>query len=114
MLLLRSSLAKIIIFKETTCLHSFTYFFFFYFQSGGVYDELGDDRLTFATTNTVNDVVVSGVTPVTTVLTPAGESFYPTTIRGQYSIAPATIIANGHQKTYHTVVNVAPPQPKKF
>lgn len=83
-------------------------------QSRGVYDDLGDDRLTFATTSTVNDVVVSGVTPVTTVLTTGAESFYPATIRGQYSIAPATTIVNGHQKTYHTIVNVAPPQPKNL
>ena len=41
------------------------------------------------------------------------ESFYPAsaTIRGQYSIAPATTIINGHPKTYHTIVNVSH-QPK--
>merc|ERR1712110_1030508 len=84
-------------------------------QSRGVYDDLGDDRLTFGATSTVNDVVVSGVAPVTTQLVTTGaESFYPATIRGQYSIAPATTIVNGHQKTYHTIVNVAPAQPKNL
>lgn len=38
----------------------------FSLQSRGVYDDLGDDRLTFGATSTVNDVVVSGVAPVTT------------------------------------------------
>merc|ERR1711981_953921 len=79
----------------------------------GVYDDLGDDRLNFGTPNGVNDVIVTapagGVSMVTS------ESFYPSaTIRGQYSIAPATTIVNGHQKTYHTIVNVAPPQPKNL
>jgi hypothetical protein len=84
-------------------------------QSRGVYDDLGDDRLTFGATSTVNDVVVSGAVPVTTQLVTTGaESFYPTTIRGQYSIAPATTIVNGHQKTYHTIVNVAPAHPKNL
>jgi len=84
-------------------------------QSGGVYDDLGDDRLAFsgqATTRAVNDVVVT--TPVTLPTTQlvTSESFYPSaTIRGQYSITPATTIVNGHQKTYHTIVNVAQ-QPK--
>lgn len=74
----------------------------------GVYDDLGDDRLNFGTPNGVNDVVVT--TPVVSMVT--SESFYPTaTIRGQYSIAPATTIVNGHAKTYHTIVNVAQ-QPK--
>ena len=94
------------------CIHILTEFLYFIFQSGGVYDDLGDDRLTFGSTSTVNDVVVSGATPV--MVTTGAESFYPTTIRGQYSIAPATTIVNGHQKTYHTIVNVAPPQPKNL
>lgn len=51
-------------------------------------------------------VVTAGPVMVTS------ESFYPSaTIRGQYSIAPATTIVNGHPKTYHTIVNVAQ-QPK--
>merc|ERR1712241_729968 len=84
-------------------------------QSRGVYDDLGDDRLTFGAISTVNDVVVSGVAPVTAQLVTTGaESFYPATIRGQYSIAPATTIVNGHQKPYHTIVNVAPAQPKNL
>merc|ERR1712001_611350 len=33
-------------------------------QSRGVYDDVGDDRLTFGSTSTVNDVVVYGATPV--------------------------------------------------
>lgn len=74
----------------------------------GVYDDLGDDRLNFGTPNGVNDVVVTA--PVVSMVT--SESFYPSaTIRGQYSIAPATTIVNGHAKTYHTIVNVAQ-QPK--
>lgn len=77
-------------------------------QSGGVYDDLGDDRLNFGTTNGVNDVIVTA--PAVSMVT--SESFYPSaTIRGQYSIAPATTIVNGHPKTYHTIVNVAQ-QPK--
>ena len=81
------------------------------FQSG-VYDDLGDDRLSF-TSNAVNDVVVSSPVVSTTHLM-TSESFYPSgaTIRGQYSIAPATTIVNGHTKTYHTIVNVTQ-QPKK-
>jgi hypothetical protein len=79
----------------------------------GVYDELGDDRLNFGTPNGVNDVIVTApanprsgnVSMVTS------ESFYPASIRGQYSIAPATTIVNGHPKTYHTIVNVSH-QPK--
>lgn len=79
---------------------------FVFFQSGGVYDDLGEDRLTFGS----NDVVVSGVTS-TQLVTSGSESFYPAaTIRGQYSIAPATTMVNGHQKTYHTIVNVHHPQ----
>jgi len=75
-------------------------------QSGGVYEDLGDDRLNFGTANGVNDVVVTA--PVVTMVT--SESFYPSaTIRGQYSIAPATTIVNGHPKTYHTIVNVSQP-----
>ena len=82
---------------------------YFDLQSG-VYDDLGDDRLNFGTPNGVNDVIVTapagGVSMVTS------ESFYPSaTIRGQYSIAPATTIVNGHPKTYHTIVNVSH-QPK--
>jgi len=76
----------------------------------GVYDDLGDDRLNFGTPNGVNDVIVSATPTVSMVTT---ESFYPNTatIRGQYSIAPATTIVNGHPKTYHTIVNVTQ-QPK--
>ena len=52
------------------CLHSThsipIFMYFFFLQSRGVYDDLGDDRLTFGATGTVNDVVVSGVAPVTT------------------------------------------------
>jgi len=89
-------------------------------QSGGVYDDLGDDRLAFGSaTGTVTDVVVTAAPhsvttlPATTQLV-TSESFYPSaTIRGQYSIAPATTIVNGHQKTYHTIVNVAQ-QPKNI
>jgi len=69
-------------------------------------------------TGTVTDVVVTAPHSVTTL--PAttqlvtSESFYPSaTIRGQYSIAPATTIVNGHPKTYHTIVNVAQ-QPKNI
>lgn len=78
----------------------------------GVYDDLGDDRLSY-TSSTVNDVVVSSPVVSTTHMM-TSESFYPsgTTIRGQYSIAPATTIVNGHTKTYHTIVNVTQ-QPKK-
>merc|ERR1712156_1212806 len=69
----------------------------------GVYDDLGDDRLSY-TSSAVNDVVVSSPVVSTTHMM-ASESFYPsgTTIRGQYSIAPATTIVNGHTKTYHTI-----------
>jgi len=81
-------------------------------HSSGVYDDLGDDRLSY-TSSAVNDVVVSSPVVSTTHMM-TSESFYPsgTTIRGQYSIAPATTIVNGHTKTYHTIVNVTQ-QPKK-
>jgi hypothetical protein len=75
-----------------------------------VYEDLGDDRLNFSPA-TISDVVVSGQTPNAQLMgnTTNGESFYPATatIRGQYSIAAATTMVNGHQKTYHTIVNVA-------
>jgi len=79
----------------------------------GVYDELGDDRLNFGTPNGVNDVIVNAPTNPRGVTMVTSESFYPAsaTIRGQYSIAPATTIVNGHPKTYHTIVNVSH-QPK--
>jgi len=81
----------------------------------GVYDELGDDRLNFGTPNGVNDVIVTAPANLRggNVSMVTSESFYPAsaTIRGQYSIAPATTIVNGHPKTYHTIVNVSH-QPK--
>lgn len=80
----------------------------------GVYDDLGDDRLNFGTPNGVNDVIVTAASaPNGGVSMVTSESFYPAsaTIRGQYSIAPATTIINGHPKTYHTIVNVSH-QPK--
>merc|ERR1712203_1106525 len=81
----------------------------------GVYDDLGDDRLNFGTPNGVNDVIVTAASaPNGGVSMVTSESFYPAsaTIRGHYSIAPATTIINGHPKTYHTIVNVSH-QPKK-
>ena len=87
--------------------------FLFTLQSG-VYDDLGDDRLNFGTPNGVNDVIVTAASaPNGGVSMVTSESFYPAsaTIRGQYSIAPATTIINGHPKTYHTIVNVSH-QPK--
>ena len=84
------------------------------FLQSGVYDDLGDDRLNFGTPNGVNDVIVTAASaPNGGVSMVTSESFYPAsaTIRGQYSIAPATTIINGHPKTYHTIVNVSH-QPK--
>ena len=87
---------------------------FLYNLQSGVYDDLGDDRLNFGTPNGVNDVIVTAASaPNGGVSMVTSESFYPAsaTIRGQYSIAPATTIINGHPKTYHTIVNVSH-QPK--
>lgn len=74
-------------------------------SGGGVYDELGDDRLNFGPA-TVSDVVVTSAIPSASVVSGV-DSFYPTTIRANYSIAPATTMVGGHQKTYHTIVNVS-------